>query len=62
MNRPTDRDMNTAIYLLRAKQIGLSLAEMEEIEEGQIVDMMTESANDSFNYGERASQEDMDRF
>lgn len=54
--------MNTAVYLLRAVQLGLSMMDLENLEEGIIVDMMTESANDTAEYKELASQEDMDRF
>lgn len=54
--------MNTAIYMLRAKQMGLSIADMEELEEGFIVDMMVESGNDNFDYKEVANQSDFDKF
>lgn len=54
--------MNTAIYMLRAKQMGLSIADMEELEEGFIVDMMVESGNDNFEYKEVANQDDFDKF
>lgn len=54
--------MNTALYILRAKQIGLSLSEMEELEEGFITDMIIESNNDHCDYKELASQEDFDKF
>lgn len=54
--------MNTAVYLLRAKQMGLTISDMENLEEGMIVDMLTESVNDTAEYREMASQEDMDRF
>lgn len=54
--------MNTAIYMLRAKQMGLSIADMEQMEEGFIMDMIVESGNDNFEYQEVASQDDFDRF
>lgn len=50
------------MYILRAKQIGLSLSEMEELEEGFITDMIIESNNDHCDYKELASQEDFDKF
>lgn len=64
MTRPTDRDVNTALYMLRAKQLGLSLTEMEQLEEGLVLDMLTEAGNDneSDSYQEVATQEDFDRF
>ena len=44
--------------------MGLSLEEMEELEEGMILDMITESNNDSAadEYQELATQEDFDNF
>lgn len=48
--------------MLRAKQMGLSIADMEELEEGFIVDMMVESGNDNFEYKEVANQDDFDKF
>lgn len=48
--------------MLRAKQMGLSIADMDELEEGFIVDMMVESGNDNYEYNEVASQADFDRF
>lgn len=55
--------MNTALYMLRAKQMGLTLSELEELDEGFVTDMIIESNNDSWDgYREVASQEDFDRF
>lgn len=48
--------------MVRAKQLGLSLFEMDELEEGMIIDMIIESGNDHFEYQQIASQEDFDRF
>ncbi len=62
MIRPTDREMNTAVYLLRAVQMGLSVNDMENLDEGMIIDMLIESVNDTADYNNMASQEDMDRF
>lgn len=55
--------MNTAVFMVRAKQIGISIQEMEEMEEGIIIDMIIESGNDHFDgYKEIATQDDFDRF
>lgn len=48
--------------MVRAKQLGLSLFEMDELEEGMIIDMIIESGNDQCEYQEIASQEDFDKF
>lgn len=54
--------MNTALYVLRAKQMGLSLDEMEKLEEGFITDMIIESNNDNCEYKQLADQRDFDAF
>lgn len=54
--------MTTALYLLRCVQIGLSIADLDILEYGQVVDMITESANDHCTYQELATQEDFDKF
>ena len=54
--------MNTALYLLRGKQIGLNLAELDILDEGMVLDMIIESANDSENYKQLATQADFDAF
>ena len=62
MIRPTDREINSAVYLLRAVQMGLSICDMENLDEGMIIDLLTESVNDTADYQTLASQEDMDGF
>lgn len=54
--------MNTAIYLLRVIQIGLRLKDLDVLDYGTVIDMMTESGNDREKYEKRAKQEDFDRF
>lgn len=54
--------MTTALYLLRCVQLGISIPELDFLEYGEVLDMMTESANDSFNYRQVANQSDFDRF
>lgn len=49
--------------MVRAKQMGLSLAEMDELEEGFITDMIIETGNDNYDgYKELATQKDFDSF
>lgn len=54
--------MTSALFLLRAVQMGLTLDDLDGLEYGTVVDMMTESANDGCNYNAVASQEDFDRW
>lgn len=48
--------------MLRCKELGLTLDELEMIDFGLVQDMFTEKDNDNFNYPYKASQEDFDRF
>lgn len=54
--------MTTALYLLRAKQVGFTLAELDEITTGMVFDCMVESANDNADYDLLPTQEDFDNF
>ena len=54
--------MNTAVYLLRAKQIGLTLEEMDQLTMGMVLDMFVERHNDDYDYKELATQSDFDGF
>lgn len=55
--------MNVAVFMVRAKQMGLTLNEMDELEEGFITDMIIESGNDNYDgYKELATQSDFDSF
>ena len=52
---------NTAGFFLRAKQMGLTLSELDE---GTVMDMLIESGNDlcDDDYRQVATQEDFDSF
>lgn len=58
----TTREINLAVYLLRAVNLGISLRELALVEVGTIFDMMTELGNDNEEYPYKATQEDFDRF
>lgn len=60
--RATDREFNTALYYLRATQIGLKIDDLEEMERGMLFDMITEQSNDHEEYDYVATQEDMTNF
>ena len=54
--------MNTAIYLLRCTELGLSMSDLEQLDMGMIFDMLTERSNDSWDgWVQLATQEDIDR-
>lgn len=52
------------MYLLRSKQLGLTLDEMDQLDEGMVYDLLTESGNDNAadSYREVATQSDFDKF
>lgn len=54
--------MTTALFLLRAAQLGLTMADLEELTIGMVMDMFTERLNDDEDYCVLATQEDFDRF
>ena len=54
--------MTLGLFLLRAVQMGLSLADLDSLEFGLVSDMMTESSNDDYDYQTVATQEDFDAF
>lgn len=54
--------MTTPLFLLRCKQLGLSLTELDLLTIGMINDMFTEKENDAYDYPYRATQSDYDKF
>lgn len=49
------------MYFLRAKQIGLSMDDLEQIDIGFLFDLMIESENDQCEYPYAAGQGDIDQ-
>lgn len=60
--RSSVREMNTALLLLRAVQLGISLSDLDLLTIGMVCDMYTEQLNDGVDYPIEATQEDFDRF
>lgn len=61
--RPIDRDLNTAIYLLRCAELGIPMSDLDRLDMGMLFDMLTEKANDQWDgWAELATQEDFRRF
>ena len=57
----TERKLNTALFILRALQVGLTLKDLDALDLGFVMDLVTENSNDSAEYRRLATQEDMDR-
>lgn len=54
--------MTTPLLMLRALDLGISLGELDLLTIGMINEMWAERANDSLEWPELATQEDMDNF
>jgi len=55
--------MTTPLFLLRCKQLGLTLTELDMLTIGLINDMFAERENDDYEgWSEVAGQEDFDSF
>ena len=48
--------------MLRCKELGLTIDELEHIDFGLVEDMLIEKSNDEYKYPYKASQKDFDRF
>lgn len=54
--------MNVNIFMLRAFELGLSVADLEELNYGDVIDMLIESHNDTYEYPLAPTQADIDAF
>lgn len=61
-HRQTDREMTIPLFLLRCKQLGLSMTELDLLTIGLINDMFTERENDDYDYPIKADQTAMNLF
>lgn len=52
--------MTIGTYLLRVKQLGFSINELDHVHTGDIFDMVTEQANDHEEYPYKPTQTDFD--
>ena len=48
--------------MLRCKELGFSVIELEQVSFGLIMDMMVEKSNDEYKYPYKASQDDFNNF
>ena len=58
--REIDREVNTALFMLRCTQLGISISELELLSIGMVNDMYIEMQNDEYKYPYLATQEDID--
>lgn len=50
--------MTSALLVLRAKQVGFTLDEIDSLTWGQVMDVIIESDNDSYKYPVQGTAED----
>lgn len=60
--KPTTREHNGAIFMLRCTELGLSDSALETMSIGMVYDMYTEKMNDREQYPYKATQEDIKAF
>ena len=48
--------------MLRCKELGLTIDELDQIDYGLVMDMLTEKLNDDEEYPYKAGQKDFDKF
>lgn len=54
--------MTTALFLLRASQLGIPIRDLELLTIGMVTDMIMEAHNDECQYDQLPTQEDFDHF
>ena len=54
--------MTTALFLLRCIEIGISIADLDLLTIGMVMDIWTEKGNDGTTYDNVATQEYFDKF
>ena len=52
--------MNSALFYLRAVQLGLSIGDLDILSIGMVYDMLIERQNDDYDYPLIATQADID--
>ena len=60
--RATERKSTTPLLFLRAFQLGMTMEDIKELSVGEIFDVLTENANDSYEYAQIADQSDFNAF
>lgn len=53
--------MTSALMVLRAKQVGFTLDEIDSLSWGQVMDVIIESANDNYKYPKLGNKSDYEK-
>ena len=54
--------MTTPLFLLRCIELGMTIADLDLLTIGLVLDIWTEKGNDGVKYGKFAGQKEFDRF
>ncbi len=54
--------MSTPLFILRAIQLGLTMADLDFLSIGLVNDLFIENMNDEYPYQQVATQDDFDKF
>lgn len=60
--RATVREETGATFMLRCAELGLSIADLDDMTMGMVYDMLIERTNDHEKYNYKATQEDINNF
>lgn len=60
--RQSTRPFTTGLFMLRCKELGLSVIELENMDFGLVADMLVEKENDEYSWPYKATQKDFDKF
>lgn len=55
------RPFTVGLLMLRAKELGVSLSELDILTVGEVLDMLIERGNDGYEWEYQATQADIDR-
>lgn len=55
LGEATTRDFTVGLYLLRAKDVGLTIDEMDQLSTGMVMDVVIERGNDNEKYPKKGS-------
>lgn len=62
MTPPSTRPFTTALFLLRCTSLGLSMADLDLLDMGMVIDMFVEQGNDDYDWPVKATAKDIEAF
>ena len=62
LSPPSTRPFTTALFLLRCTRLGLSMADLDLLDMGMVIDMFVEQGNDDYDWPVKATAKDIEAF